>query len=72
MNPDLSELKKQRAEIKGQIAALEGQWNALYMPGITMVRQQGRVPPRLTSNWNSCGPLWWRLKVKSLPPSKAR
>ena len=44
MNTELSELKKQRAELQGQIAALEGQRNALYMPGITVVPQQGTAP----------------------------
>ena len=47
MNTELSELKKERAKLQGQIAALEGQRNALYMPGITMVPQQGTIPSEI-------------------------
>jgi len=47
MNTELSELKKERAKLQGQIAALEGQRNALYMPGITMVPQRGTIPSEI-------------------------
>jgi len=47
MNTELTELKKERAELQGQIAGLEGQWNALYMPGITIVSQQGTIPSEI-------------------------
>ena len=47
MNTQISELKKERAELQGRIAALEGQRNALYMPGITIVPQQGTAPTEI-------------------------
>jgi hypothetical protein len=50
MNTELTELKKERAELQGQIAALEGQRNALYMPGITIVLNKVRFQVKSTSN----------------------
>ena len=47
MNTQLRELKKERTELQRQIAALEGQRNALYMPGITIVPQQGTAPTEI-------------------------
>jgi hypothetical protein len=44
MNTELGARKEKRAELERQIAALEGTRNALYMPGITIVPQQGTAP----------------------------
>ena len=44
MGNAVEELKQRRAELKRQIAALESDRIALYMPGITLVPQQGTLP----------------------------
>jgi hypothetical protein len=44
---ELNTLKEQRAELERQIAALEGKSNALYMPGITIVPEEGAPPIEL-------------------------
>ena len=44
MSTEVDELKKRRAELQLQIAALENERVALYMPGITQVPQQGTFP----------------------------
>ncbi len=40
----VDELKKRRADLELQIAALENERIALYMPGITLVPQEGSLP----------------------------
>ena len=44
MGKEIDELKQRRAELERQIAALESDRSALYMPGITLVQQQGALP----------------------------
>ena len=44
MGNAVEELKQRRAELKRQIAALESDRIARYMPGITLVPQQGALP----------------------------
>ena len=44
MGSEVDELKQRRAELEHQIAALENDRIALYMPGITLVPQQGTLP----------------------------
>ena len=46
MNTELSELKKERAKLQGQIAALEGQRNALYTWDHNCP-QQGTIPSEI-------------------------
>lgn len=41
MNDEIEALKARRAELERQIAALESLQTALYMPGITLVPQEG-------------------------------
>ncbi len=44
MSAEVDELRKRRADLELQIAALENERSALYMPGITLVPQQGILP----------------------------
>ena len=41
MNDEIEALKARRAELERQIAALESLQTALYMPGITLIPQEG-------------------------------
>ncbi len=44
MSSEVAKLMKQRADLELRIAALENERVALYMPGITLVPQQGTLP----------------------------
>jgi hypothetical protein len=44
VSSEVEKLMKQRADLELRIAALENERVALYMPGITLVPQQGALP----------------------------
>jgi len=54
MADEIEALKARRAELERQIAALESTRMSLYMPGITVIPQEGCRPMTQTSNCRIC------------------